>query len=250
MAPKRKGATSSKKPTPKKAKAEPDPPEEPTTSVGTKSTLTVTEVWQSSEFVQGGAMTQGGFAALCDKLQVEQMSFEAFYLIYTLSPEITDVMVVCSSKTAFQRGVDSLGCKTPAELPVKLKQKRIALQSEYSARFRPFFVWLFDMGKNIAAMNSGADVGVVRSVPLDVGLQLMEAVLGSWRLFPKLKEFCETSFAQPLSKDLWTQICRFVEMTTSGQIQEDLSNYDDDLTGGGSAWPCMIDDFVEFAQKS
>ena len=36
--------------------------------------------------------------------------------------------------------------------------------------------------------------------------------------------------------------------TTTGQIEPDLSNYDDDDgAGGGSAWPCMIDDFVEWA---
>ena len=34
--------------------------------------------------------------------------------------------------------------------------------------------------------------------------------------------------------------------TTTGQIKPDLSNYEDDGSGGGSAWPCMIDDFVEW----
>ena len=47
-----------------------------------------------------------------------------------------------------------------------------------------------------------------------VGLQLMEAVLGTWALFPKLKQFCEQQFGQPFSKDMWTQIGRFVEMVS------------------------------------
>ena len=55
-------------------------------------------------------MSQAGFAALCDKIQVEQMSFEAVFLMFTLSPEIDDVMVVCASKAAFQRGIECLGC--------------------------------------------------------------------------------------------------------------------------------------------
>ena len=38
-------------------------------------------------------------------------------------------------------------------------------------------------------------------------------------------------------------------MTQTGQIAPDLSNYDDDAAGG-SAWPCAIDDFVEFVQAA
>ena len=36
-------------------------------------------------------------------------------------------------------------------------------------------------------------------------------------------------------------------MTRTGVISRDLSNYDDDAAGG-SAWPCAIDEFVEYVQ--
>ena len=81
------------------------------------------------------------------------------------------------------------------------------------------------------------------------GLQLMEAVLTKWPLMEKLKAFCTDKHAQPFSKDLWTQIGRFASMTQTGQIAADLANYDDD-GAGGSAWPCAIDDFVEFVQAA
>jgi hypothetical protein len=109
--------------------------------------------------------------------------------------------------------------------------------------FQPFFRWMFEMGKSISALNTGAHVGVVRSVPIDTGLQLMEAVLSGWILMAKFKEFCSEKDLAPFSKDLWTQIGRFAHLTSIGQIEPDLSNYEDD---GGSAWPCMIDDFVEW----
>ena len=115
--------------------------------------------------------------------------------------------------------------------------------------FQPFYRWMFEMGKSISAMNTGSHVSAVRSVPLAEGLQLMEVVLGSWRLMGKLKEFCETKADAPFNKDLWAQIGRFAHLTTSGQISADLSNYDDDGSGGGSAWPCMIDDFVEWVTE-
>mmetsp|Transcript_24280 Transcript_24280/g.66929 ORF Transcript_24280/g.66929 Transcript_24280/m.66929 type:complete len:106 (-) Transcript_24280:424-741(-) len=36
--------------------------------------------------------------------------------------------------------------------------------------------------------------------------------------------------------------------TTVGVIVADLSNYDDDDAGGGNAWPCFVDEFVEWVQ--
>ena len=72
----------------------------------------------------------------------------------------------------------------------------------------------------------------------------MEAVLCGWPLMAQLKAFCVDEYNQPFSKDLWTQIGRFVNMTTSGQIRADLSNYDADA----DAWPCAIDEFVEYVQ--
>lgn len=69
-------------------------------------------------------------------------------------------------------------------------------------------------------------------------------------LIGELKAFCTTKFAQPFTRDLWTQIARFVHMTQVGRIDADLANYDDDISGGGSAWPSAIDEFVEHVQAS
>ena len=77
---------------------------------------------------------------------------------------------------------------------------------------------------------------------------MMEAVLSGWALMAKFKEFCSTKDLAPFSKDLWTQICRFVHMCKTGQIDDDLANYDDE-DAGGSAWPCAIDDYVEYVQE-
>lgn len=32
-------------------------------------------------------------------------------------------------------------------------------------------------------------------------------------------------------------------------VLPDLSNYDDDDAGGGNAWPCFIDEMVEWVQS-
>jgi len=142
-----------------------------------------------------------------------------------------------------------LGCRNLGELPEKLRRKSATLEASYGESFQAFFRWLFEMGKAIAILNSNANASSVRTVPLDVGLQLMEAVLGGWRLKEPMKAFCQSHHAQPFSKDLWSQIGRFVHMTKTGKILHDLSNYDDE-SGGGSAWPCAIDDFVEYVRAS
>ena len=141
-------------------------------------------------------------------------------------------------------------CRNLAELPARLKQTRASLQAEFGERFAAFFRWLFDMGKGIAALGTGADVSAVRTVPLTEGMMLSEAVLVGWPLLPEYKAFFAEKFAQPFTKDLWMQIARFANMTKVGKITADLGNYDDEETGGGSAWPCAIDDFVEHVQAA
>jgi len=214
--------------------------------------MTVSDIWASPEYVSDNRMTQEGFAKLITALSIEEMSFESIYLTYLLSgsPQtVDDVMVVCSAKPLMQRALDSLGCRQLGDLPTRLRARSAAMQGSYDSGFQNFFRWLFEMGKAIAALNNSVAAGAVRTVPLNEGVLLMEAVLGTWSLMPQMKEFCTDKFAQPFSKDLWTQISRFAHMTATGQIAEDLSNYDDDDTGGGSAWPCAIDEFVEYVQE-
>lgn len=258
MAPKRKAPAAKKAAPKKKTKAEqaaaasptePEPAQpsrSPQTSKAMGSKMTVAEAW-SAPYVEKGSMSQGGFSELCGRIGVEEMSFEACYLMYLLVPDVEDVMTVCRSQSALQKTVEGLGCRLVSDCPQKLRSKKAAMVASFDMHsFQPFFRWMFDMGKSISAMNTGAHVGVVRSVPVQTGLQLMEAVLSGWALMAKFKEFCSTKDLAPFSKDLWTQIGRFAHLTTTGQIEPDLSNYDDDGSGGGSAWPCMIDDFVEW----
>ena len=52
------------------------------------------------------------------------------YLMFTLSPTIEDVMIVCPNKATFQRGVESLGCAAAAPLaPLQLRVADRALHT-------------------------------------------------------------------------------------------------------------------------
>ena len=70
--------------------------------------LTVANVWAAAEFVEDGVMSQVGFGALCERLQLEQMTFEAAFFMFSICPNIEDPMVVCSSKSDLQRAVELL----------------------------------------------------------------------------------------------------------------------------------------------
>jgi len=246
MAPKRKAAAA-KSSRAKKSKTDAAETSSPVTQAAAPKAMSVASVWSNSQYVEDGAMKQEGFAHFCSTLGIEELSFDACYLIHLLCPTVDDVMVVCSSKSMFQRAMDSLGCHSVTDLPSKLRLRRAALQRTYGVSdFLPFWKWLFEMGKAIAALNNSAPASAVRTVPLNEGLLFMEAALGTWPLLPKMKEFCEEKYTQPFTKDLWLQIGRFVNLTSVGTLSLDLSNYDDDAAGGGSAWPCMIDDFVEW----
>eukprot|EP00325_Prymnesiales_sp_UTEX-LB-985_P003253 CAMPEP_0174698320 /NCGR_PEP_ID=MMETSP1094-20130205/3940_1 /TAXON_ID=156173 /ORGANISM="Chrysochromulina brevifilum, Strain UTEX LB 985" /LENGTH=284 /DNA_ID=CAMNT_0015895463 /DNA_START=71 /DNA_END=926 /DNA_ORIENTATION=+ len=215
------------------------------------SKLTPSDVWASPEYVHDQKMRQDGYSALCKLLSLEEMSFEYIYLSFCLSGRretVDDVMVVCSSKHHLQVTIDSLGCRTMADVPARLQQKCAALRVDYGSGFTSLFRWLFEIGKALTALAREVDVTALRTVPVTEGLGLMDTVLSSWRLMPQLKDFFANKYAQPFSKDLWMQIGRFVNMTQTGRISADLSNYDDDDTGGGSAWPSAIDEFVEFVQ--
>jgi hypothetical protein len=104
------------------------------------------------------------------------------------------------------------------------------------------------MGKAIQALSVNAPSSSVRTVPLEEGLQLMDACLSGWSLFRKLRKFSTEVHAQAFTKDLWIQIGRFVNLTAVGVVVPDLSNFDDDAAGGGNAWPCFIDELVEWVQ--
>ena len=61
-------------------------------------------------------------------------------------------------------------------------------------------------------MQVNAPSSSVRTVPLDAGLQLMDACLGGWWLYPKLRKFAAEVHNQAFTKDLWIQIARFVNL--------------------------------------
>ena len=115
-----KKASASDEPAPasnKKSKSKEEAPPAPAKSPATAKSKplgsrTVTELWNSPDYVENGKMTQEGFAGFIGELGIEEMSFEAIYLTFRLSPStdvVDDVMTVCASKQSMQGALDGLG---------------------------------------------------------------------------------------------------------------------------------------------
>ena len=271
MPPKRKAAAK-KAPAAKKAKVaepvEPPAPSPTTTKAKGKSPKKASPkkasppappldeyaaLWANAEFVEGGAMGQAGFAAFCTHIGLEELSFEACYLMHLLTPKIDDVMVVCPSEEGFRAVVERrLRCARPADVAAKLRAKRAEFISDAYGNgvegheFTLYYKWLYDVGRAIAAANNGVSAEQVRSVPAAEAVMFLRAGLAGWPYMEKLAAFCDEAKVPPFSKDLWDQLGRFAMLTTCRVIAADLSNYEE---CGGGAWPCMIDDFVEWHEK-
>ena len=269
MPPKRKAAAK-KAPAAKKAKVEPEPPAPSPTTTKAKGKSPkkaspkkasppapppdeYAALWANAEFVEGGAMGQAGFAAFCTHIGLEELSFEACYLMHLLTPKIDDVMVVCPSEEGFRAVVERrLRCARPADVAAKLRAKRAEFISDAYGNgvegheFTLYYKWLYDVGRAIAAANNGVSAEQVRSVPAAEAVMFLRAGLAGWPYMEKLAAFCDEAKVPPFSKDLWDQLGRFAMLTTCRVIAADLSNYEE---CGGGAWPCMIDDFVEWHEK-
>jgi hypothetical protein len=73
-----------------------------------------------------------------------------------------------------------------ADVPAKLRAKRGSMEADFGPSFAPFFRWLFEMGKAIAALNNNVQSGAVRTVPLSVRASAPHTVAASCRRAPPL----------------------------------------------------------------
>jgi len=86
-----------------------EPGAETQADVSNRVLRTAADVWNNPEYVQTGVLGQEGFSKLCVALGIEEMSFEACFLNHLFCPRIGDVLIVCSSKSELQRGIEAAG---------------------------------------------------------------------------------------------------------------------------------------------
>ena len=69
--------------------------------------------------------------------------------------------------------------------------------------------------------------------------RLLFSPSAEWPLIDLFLEYVGSNYKNAVSKDTLTQLLNFMKT-----INADLGNYDEE-----GAWPCLIDDFVEWARE-
>lgn len=126
-------------------------------------------------------------------------------------------------------GMADLECDDCEKLKRKLPRLRELFINE--THFKSIYQFCFDFTKGAGH----------RNLEIELGKAMLKLIFGTrWALLSEFIAFLDNSRYKVLNRDQWNNILEF-----SKTIKPDLSNYD--VNG---AWPVMLDEFVEFYQKS
>lgn len=180
---------------------------------------------QYQEADEEGVMGVEGISQLCADLGVEPDDVVVLVLSWHLEAE-----TMCTySQKEFEDGMAKLGCDSLDKLKAKLPELRAELQD--SVKFRQIYQFAYTFSRE-----KGQKI-----VQLDVALAMWDLLLppSRWKHIEAWKDFLQTHHKRAVSRDTWNQLLDFISSTST-----DFSNYDD-----SSAWPYLLDEFVETMRK-
>jgi len=133
----------------------------------------------------------------------------------------------------FVNGMIRMGCESLEELKEKLPKARGELASDATA-FKEFYMFCFDYSKEQEQH---------KYLALEHAIMVWELLLeGKYPALDKWVTFLNEEHGKPVQRDAWQL---FFDFTV--QVKPDCSNYDDCEAGG--AWPCLIDDYVDWLKE-
>lgn len=134
-------------------------------------------------------------------------------------------------KEEFIQGLKALGCDSMQKLKNKLSDMRRVLAD--ARQFKGIYNYVFGFSREVGC----------RNLNIDVAIALWRLLLGE--KFPMVERWIAFLEARgkrhDVSKDTWEMLLDFLEIVQ----KEGLQGYDPN-----SAWPVLIDEFVEVLSKS
>ena len=166
-----------------------------------------------------------GIMQFCADLGIDAEDVVVLVISWTMKAEEMCVY----TRDEFDRGMRELGVDSPEKLKERLDGMRAMLAAPES--FKEIYAYTFEYAKE-----TGKKV-----MPKDIAVAMWRIVLGDGR-FKYLDQWCSFVEAQAIkfvNRDTWKMALEFATTTA-----ESLDDYDED-----GAWPCIIDDFVDFLKK-
>ncbi|KAK9789364.1 hypothetical protein WJX73_000465 [Symbiochloris irregularis] len=172
------------------------------------------------------AILADGITQFCSELEVDP----ADIVMLVISQHLNAASMGEYTKTEFEEGMEELGCDTMVKLKRKLPQLRSEMQDPRRLKVIWDYAYLFSREKG------------QKCVQLDTAIAMWQLLFTHmhWPLGDDWCSFVQHNHKRAISKDTWTQLFEFIK-----QVKPDLSNFDSDA----SAWPYLIDEFVEHLKK-
>jgi len=134
------------------------------------------------------------------------------------------------TKEEFVRGMVRCECEKLEDLATKLPSLVERVQSN-DASFKEFYGFCWQFARESETQ---------KVLGLDEAIQTWELLMtGRYSHLDWWFEFLRESAPKGITKDQWSLFLDFTR-----QVSDDMSNYDED-----GAWPCLIDDYVEWAES-
>ena len=168
-----------------------------------------------------------GMERLCSHLNVHPSDTVMLVLAWTMGAQ--DMCVFTRSE--WLTGMSALKCDSLASLEDALPSLERLLKEK--SKLRQIYRFAFDFTRDKSQ----------RGIDLESAREMLSCVLGhrfvAWPLLGSFLEFLTKSSYRGMTRDQWNSLFEFAD-----SIAVDLTNYDEE-----SAWPVMLDEFVE-SQRS
>ncbi|EIE18950.1 DUF298-domain-containing protein [Coccomyxa subellipsoidea C-169] len=167
-----------------------------------------------------------GVGLFCEDLQV----IPEDPVMLVLSRHFSAATMCEFSKDEFIKGMASLRCDSIKKLQQKLPGLRAELQDD--KKFKEIYNYTYSF-----ALDKGK-----KCMPQDTAISLWRLLFSvkPWPLLDAWCAFLEQHHNRAVSRDTWIQLLDFCRA-----VKEDLSNFEE----SGSAWPYLLDDFVEYMRN-
>ncbi|PNW88114.1 hypothetical protein CHLRE_01g014850v5 [Chlamydomonas reinhardtii] len=172
-----------------------------------------------------------GVQKFCEDLGVEPADIVMLVISYHMG-----AAVMCEySREEFVSGLVKLGAETLTRLRSKLPELRASLAKADTFRAVYAFAYDFSREKGQKCVQLDSAVGMWRLL-----LESPHAGPNAWSLVDDWVAFLEARHSnRAIAKDTWQQLLDFIK-----SVKPDFSNFDEN-----SAWPYLLDEFVEHMRE-